>query len=67
MKKNYPYVESFELANASDDIYEASLAIPYIGAAGSICYHEKCMRIFGGRRELAERCKKVIDAFVIEL
>lgn len=66
MKKHYPYVESFELANASDDIYEASLAIPYIGAAGSICYHEKCMRIFGERRELAERCKKVIDALAVE-
>ena len=67
MKKYYPYVESFNLSSASDDVYEASLAIPHIGATGSVCYHKKCMRIFGERRALAERCKKVIDAFVIEL
>ena len=66
MKKYYPYVESFELTNASDDIYEAMIAVPYIGVGDSISYHEKCMRIYGHERELAERCKKVIDALVVE-
>lgn len=67
MKKYYPYVESFELANLDDDMYEATLAIPYKGIGASISYHEKCMRIYGHKHELAERCKKVIDAFVIEV
>ncbi len=66
MKKYYPYVESFELTNVSDDIYEAMIAVPYIGVGNSISYHRNCMQIFGERQELAERCKKVIDALVIE-
>ena len=67
MKKYYPYVESFKLCKNSDDMYEAILAIPYKGTGVSISYHEKCMRIYGHKYELAERCKKVIDAFVVEI
>lgn len=67
MKKYYPYVESFKLTNSVGDMYAATLAIPYKGAGGNISYHEKCMRIYGHKYELAERCKKVIDAFVVEV
>lgn len=67
MKKHYPYVESFKLCeDGSDDMYEASIAIPYISMTKSVYYHEQCMRIYGYQKELAERCKIVIDAFMIE-
>lgn len=67
MKKYYPYVERFELASALDDIYEATIAVPYILVGDSISYHRNCIQIFGERQELAERCKKLIDAHVIEI
>lgn len=67
MKKYYPYVESFKLTNIAGDMYAATLAIPYKGTGASISYHEKCMRIYGNKYELAERCKKVIDTFVVEI
>ena len=63
--KYYPYVESFKLCENSDDMYEASIAIPY-KEMNSVQYHEQCMRIYGHKHELAERCKIVIDVFMIE-
>lgn len=63
--KYYPYVESFKLCENSDDMYEASIAIPY-KEFNSVHYHEQCMRIYGYKTELAERCKIVIDVFMIE-